>query len=106
MGLLDADVQEVVHHQTTGRLEIGWADGVRAQLGVAQLRSACKCAGCEHQRRQGRPHQPAEGIALSALHPIGDVGLQLAFSDGHDRGIYPWPYLRELATHSPSEHLS
>jgi DUF971 family protein len=24
-------------------------------------------------------------------------GLQLIFSDGHDRGIYPWPYLAQLA---------
>jgi DUF971 family protein len=23
--------------------------------------------------------------------------VQLVFSDGHDRGIYPWPYLHQLA---------
>ena len=23
-------------------------------------------------------------------------GLQLIFNDGHERGIYPWPYLAEL----------
>ena len=103
MSTLADDVEEVVLHQGTARLEIGWSDGLRAQLGVARLRAACKCAGCEHQRRQGRPPQPAEGIALAALYPIGDVGLQLAFSDGHDRGIYPWPYLRELATAWRSE---
>jgi hypothetical protein len=30
------------------------------------------------------------------LHSQG-YGLQLIFSDGHDRGIYPWPYLAQLA---------
>ena len=30
------------------------------------------------------------------VHTIGDKGLNLVFSDGHGRGIYPWAYLREL----------
>jgi len=29
--------------------------------------------------------------------PIGDYAVNIAFSDGHNRGIYPWPYLRLLA---------
>lgn len=25
-------------------------------------------------------------------------GVQLVFSDGHERGIYPWAYLRDLVS--------
>ncbi|RUW64645.1 gamma-butyrobetaine hydroxylase-like domain-containing protein, partial [Mesorhizobium sp. M4B.F.Ca.ET.049.02.1.2] len=28
---------------------------------------------------------------------IGSYAIRLVFSDGHDRGIYPWSYLREIA---------
>jgi DUF971 family protein len=34
---------------------------------------------------------------------VGSVGLQLFFSDGHERGIYPWPYLYALA-YGGAEH--
>ncbi|KAB0509498.1 DUF971 domain-containing protein [Pseudomonas moorei] len=35
-------------------------------------------------------------VRVIDLHSQG-YGLQLIFSDGHDRGIYPWPYLAQLA---------
>jgi len=38
-----------------------------------------------------------EGVALKALQPIGSNALNLHFSDGHERGIYPLAYLVELA---------
>ena len=28
---------------------------------------------------------------------VGSYAINIAFSDGHDRGIYPWAYLREIA---------
>jgi DUF971 family protein len=33
---------------------------------------------------------------LTEAHAMADAGLNLVFSDGHRRGIYPWAYLREL----------
>ncbi|HYQ49053.1 MAG TPA: DUF971 domain-containing protein, partial [Pseudomonas sp.] len=34
-------------------------------------------------------------VRIERVEPQG-YGVQLVFSDGHERGIYPWPYLREL----------
>ncbi|CAI8772207.1 hypothetical protein EMIT0P43_170072 [Pseudomonas jessenii] len=31
------------------------------------------------------------------MHSQG-YGLQLVFSDGHERGIYPWAYLARLTS--------
>jgi DUF971 family protein len=42
----------------------------------------------------GSSSQP--GLRITEIHPVGAYGVQLVFSDGHDRGIYPWTYLREL----------
>jgi DUF971 family protein len=32
------------------------------------------------------------------IEVLGSVGVQLFFSDGHNRGIYPWAYLRQIVT--------
>ncbi|MBX3626495.1 MAG: DUF971 domain-containing protein [Rhizobacter sp.] len=88
---------DLVWHEASGQLELAWADGRRVAFSSARLRAACKCAGCEKRRRDGQPPQAPAGIALAQIHPIGDMGVQLVFSDGHDRGIYPWPYLHQLA---------
>jgi DUF971 family protein len=37
-----------------------------------------------------------ESLRLVRIEPVGEQALNLGFSDGHDRGIYPWAYLRQL----------
>ncbi|MBN3818806.1 DUF971 domain-containing protein, partial [Paraburkholderia sp. Se-20369] len=59
------------------------------------LRAACPCAGCRAQRLAGGPAQSPPGVMVTAIHPMG-YGVQLVFSDGHARGIYPWPYIASL----------
>ena len=46
----------------------------------------------------GRAAPPlADDLALVHAEAAGNYGLRLIFSDGHDRGIYPWSLMRELA---------
>ncbi|OOG36498.1 gamma-butyrobetaine hydroxylase-like domain-containing protein [Polaromonas sp. A23] len=89
---------DIVLHEASGQLEVLWNDGLRSTLEASALRAACRCAACESLRRAGNLTAPATGIALTVLQPVGEFGLQLGFSDGHDRGIYPWAYLHELAS--------
>lgn len=89
---------DIVLHEVSGRLEVLWNDGMRSTLDAPALRAACRCATCESLLRAGNPTAPAAGIALTLLQPVGEFGLQLGFSDGHDRGIYPWAYLHELSS--------
>jgi DUF971 family protein len=35
-------------------------------------------------------------VALFVARALGHYALQLVFSDGHERGIYPWALLRAL----------
>lgn len=96
---LDAQLfpQAIVNHQGSGVLELRWQDGSESRLPHGLLRSRCRCAGCEHAfRTQGTRPEPVEAIRLDAIHPIADKGLNLVFSDGHGRGIFPWAYLHEL----------
>lgn len=89
---------DIVLHEASGRLAVLWNDGLRGALDAPTLRAACRCAACESLRRAGKPAAAAMDIALTLLQPVGEFGLQLGFSDGHDRGIYPWAYLHELSS--------
>jgi DUF971 family protein len=88
---------EITDHSLSGVLEIAWPDGQRSRLRHALLREQCRCAACEQQRRHGPGVPPADGaLRLVRIELVGEQGLSLAFSDGHDRGIYPWAHLRQL----------
>lgn len=77
------------------RLRLQWPDGT-ADLGAAALRAACRCGPC--RARALRREAPAgASVELTDAASVGQYALQLVFSDGHDRGIYPWVLLRELS---------
>lgn len=70
--------------------------GQRAMLSAERLRIACKCAHCTRARFDERFPDRFPGVAIVKVTDLG-YGLNIAFSDGHDRGIYPKPYLSDLA---------
>ncbi len=78
------------------RLRLQWDDAAPAELPAALLRAACRCGDCRRRALQQGPAAHA-AARLSAAAPIGLYALQLSFDDGHDRGIYPWSWLCELA---------
>ncbi|MDI3559470.1 gamma-butyrobetaine hydroxylase-like domain-containing protein [Bradyrhizobium sp. Arg816] len=67
-------------------------------VGIAaeQLRLCCKCAHCTRARFDDRFPERFPGIAITEIGDLG-YGLNISFSDGHNRGIYPKPYLLSLA---------
>lgn len=76
-------------------LELAWGDQ-SVTLSAKSLRGACRCAECEAARRAGRIMESG-AVSLSGCVPIGHYAVRLHFGDGHDRGIYPWSYLRDLS---------
>ena len=77
-------------------LDLTTVQGDEIHLAAERLRSACKCAHCIRARIDGVFPERFEGIAIVQVSPIGDYAINLAFSDGHARGIYPWAYLLDL----------
>ena len=99
---MSAPPVELANHGASALLEIRWDDGSRSLLAHGLLRASCRCAGCVALRRAGRPvTEAAAPIRLERVEPVGQQGLNLTFSDGHARGIFPWAYLRELADAQP-----
>lgn len=92
---------EVRVDSATGMLELIWQDGVSGRISHQRLRACCACADCKAQTLQGRFEQPPREIRVTEVLPVGNYAVQIRFSDGHERGIYPWLYLREIITAEP-----
>ncbi|XUM22588.1 gamma-butyrobetaine hydroxylase-like domain-containing protein [Bradyrhizobium oligotrophicum S58] len=65
-------------------------------ISAERLRLSCMCAHCKRARLDGRFPAQFPGIGIVGVSDLG-YGLNIAFSDGHNRGIYPKSYLWELA---------
>jgi DUF971 family protein len=90
---------EISNDRTERVLTIVWHDGARQQWPHAQLRAHCKCTQCQSRRLlDAAPETPEQESRVDQLRMVGNYGLQLVFDDGHERGIFPWPYLRALQT--------
>ncbi|WP_426210074.1 DUF971 domain-containing protein [Massilia sp. TWP1-3-3] len=89
--------EQITNRRGEGVLEVLWEDGERQQATHRQLRAACKCSHCQSARLRGELAAPAANMRLDAIRPIGHYAVQLVFSDGHDRGIYPWALLRSAS---------
>jgi DUF971 family protein len=87
--------KEVIFHKASGQLELAWQDASRRVFSGAFLRFHCKCAVCIQQRRKGVAIERSNQKILTVID-LGNVGLHISFDDEHNRGIYPWSYLREL----------
>jgi len=56
----------------------------------------CRCAGCTAARTLGTAVAAADGLAITRIDAVGSYAVNIAFSDGHARGIYPWEFLETL----------
>jgi len=77
-----------------GELVLQWDDGEQV-ISHARLRGACPCSQCRAGRLGGRIDLVSDTVRVERVEGQG-YGIQLVFSDGHERGIYPWAYLKEL----------
>ena len=82
-------------------LTVTWDDGATHAYPATLLRERARDASSVRFRVDGWAVPPAPGLTITRVEPIGNYAIRVAFSDGHDRGIFPWSYLGELATAAP-----
>ena len=96
-----------------GRLQITWSDGEVREYTPRELRDACPCATCREKRNAPPPPstellvlspQEARPLAITSMKPVGHYAYGIAFSDGHNTGIYTLETLRELGTTVEAEY--
>jgi DUF971 family protein len=86
-------------------LRITWSDGQVRTYTLAELRERCPCATCR-EKRTSPPQSPldlpilsraeAQPLRLVGMKPVGNYAYSIAFSDGHNTGIYTFELLRML----------
>jgi prepilin-type processing-associated H-X9-DG protein len=84
-------------------LHIAWPDGTTSILTAARLREACRCAQCTAQRATGAQAPIDAALAIATIEPIGGYAVNIAFTDGHARGVFPWAFLRQLASEAAAD---
>lgn len=83
-----------------GALLLRWADGTDQRLSERDLRLACQCAQCRDEmsgKRLLNPDTVPLNLGLTRVWSVGNYALGMAFSDGHDTGIYTFKALRAMA---------
>jgi DUF971 family protein len=85
---------EIKLHQLSRLLEISFDDGKTFQLPCEFLRVYSPSAEVRgHGKGQETLQVGKKNVEIKAVEPVGNYAVQLAFSDGHNTGIYSWDIL-------------
>ena len=84
--------------QERGRiLKVSFDDGRSFELPAELLRVMSPSAEVQgHSRRERKVLGGKREVAVVAVDPVGTYAVRLGFDDGHDTGIFTWPYLHEI----------
>jgi DUF971 family protein len=88
---------EIALHQASQLVEITFSDGVVFRLPCEFLRVYSPSAEVRgHGSGQEVLQTGKRQVQIAAIEPVGSYAVRLAFSDGHDTGLYSWEYLYHL----------
>jgi len=86
-------------HKKSRLLELEYEGGEHHSLSFEYLRVYSPSAEVKgHGPGQEVLQTGKLNVNITAVKPVGNYALQLVFDDGHDTGLYSWPYLYELCT--------
>lgn len=88
---------EIILHQTSCLLEVGFDDGARFELPTEFLRVHSPSAEVRgHGKGQETLQTGKRDVKIIAIEPAGSYGIKPSFSDGHNSGIFSWDVLYYL----------
>ncbi|MGR6872221.1 gamma-butyrobetaine hydroxylase-like domain-containing protein [Pseudomonas sp. HK3] len=83
-------------HKQSQQLELAW-NNEHFELSAELLRVLSPSA---EVRGHGAGNEVLQfgkkDVRILKLEPVGNYALKITFDDGHDSGLFNWPYLREL----------
>ena len=78
-------------------LVVIWIGRPPVRIPAETLWAQCPSAAGRKRRMDGITGSGDPDLRLTHVRPIGNYAVNLSFSDGHDRGVYPWALLEKLA---------
>lgn len=83
------------------KLYILWDDGEESHIPLNSLRRLCPCATCITERAsESASYIPLLFDAqtqIQSLSAVGNYAIQINWKDGHNTGLYEFPYLRKIS---------
>lgn len=84
-------------HLKSATLELNYGAAEIFQLSAEFLRVQSPSAEVRgHGKGQEVLQVGKRQVAIKAVEAVGNYAIKLVFDDGHNSGIYSWPYLRDL----------
>ncbi len=80
-------------------LRVTFEGGATHDLSAELLRVSSPSAEVQgHAPSERRVPGGKRHVAIAAAEPVGNYAVKLRFDDGHDTGLFTWPFLHRLAT--------
>lgn len=94
------DPEHIAIAKSSG-IKIDWKDGHHSEYSLQYLRDHCPCATCaEAHADASTPPNPLQlykpRLRMEKVEPIGQYAIRIHWNDGHNAGIYPYDYFREI----------
>ena len=81
-----------------------WSDDTVSKINLQKMRELCPCATCLAERsNQSINYIPlllSSQITVAGIEAVGSYAIQIIWQDGHNTGIYEYPFLKNLAADS------
>jgi ATP-binding protein involved in chromosome partitioning len=98
-----SDIPCALDHDAAG-LSMRWPNGESCVIPSRDLRLSCPCAACRDEvtgRALLDPGSVPLSVAPTRIWSVGNYALGIAFSDGHDTGIFTFRALRKMQGAQP-----
>ena len=84
-------------HQASRTLEVGFDDGALFRIPFELMRIYSPSAEVQgHGPGQEVLQTGKRGVGISGIEMVGHYAVQPTFTDGHNTGLFAWPYLYKL----------
>ena len=94
-------------HKKSRILEIKFDDGKHFELSCEYLRTHSPSAEVQgHGPGQEVLQIGKEDVNITAIEPVGNYAVVLAFDDNHSSGIYSWDHLYKLGINKEANWLN
>ena len=88
-------------HKTSNTLELSYSEAA----GEASYTLTAEYLRISSPSAEVRGHSPEQAVLqvgkskvkLIGIEAVGHYAVKLEYDDGHDSGLYTWPYLRDLS---------
>ncbi|MBA4250825.1 MAG: hypothetical protein C0425_00670 [Chlorobiaceae bacterium] len=81
-------------------LIINWSDGNNSEISLERLRRFCPCASCVTEKeKMGNSYFPIynfDQLEVKNISVVGSYAITIHWADGHNTGIYDFPFLFNL----------